>query len=151
MQGVNIDGFTFERVSRGDYGYNGIHGTLEDGTQIGFQMPYMKDDDTEAGGKIAKTLGGYLNWVRKMNELIKDKVRYKLVKFDDTEMVLTTILAFESNGKTFQFNVDKAWWKKNHPPHEPPNHYNPDEYWKNAKKVLKEEFKKFEKQKGKTL
>jgi len=151
MQKVRIEGFVFERVSRGDRGGNGVYGALDDGTQIGFSVPYMKDDDPESGEKIIKQFNIYLNWVCKMNELIKDKERYKLKKFDDADMILTTTLTFESGGKTFQFNVDKAWWKKNHPHSEPPTYYTPEEYWKNAKKRLKEEFKKFEKQKGKKL
>lgn len=64
MMGVEVEGFSVTELKKGDYGYNMAYGVLDGGIEVGFKIPYQKENDALAPRAIEEELKANVGTVR---------------------------------------------------------------------------------------
>lgn len=144
MNDVHVDGFQFETLKKGDYGYNLVYGAVDGKIQVAFKIEYQKDGDPSAVKNIEQAITENVAIVRMINSKLSPKGS-SLVKFIDGWHLLSYDMGYEIAGKTIEFEVPKFYHIKNQP-NNPPVPYSAEELIKLMKKTIKTNVKNLKKE-----
>ena len=144
MNSVQVNGFRFDNLKKGDYGYNLVYGVVDDKIQVGFKIDYQKDDDPNAINNIKQSITENVELVRAISSKLSPKGS-SLIKFIDGWHILSYDMEYEVESKTIEFAVPKFYSAKNEP-NKPPVPYSALELIKIMKKAIKTNVKKLKKE-----
>ena len=139
IKDVDLESFVISKLSRGDYGYNCVEGILNDEIELVFRVPYLKDDDKEAGIKIKNC---FKNCIFVIDKVLVPITKYKLKKFDDGDLLNYMQVEYEVAGHTFNIHIANCELSADY--HTPPRFFGAEELLKTTINTIKDCILNFE-------
>ena len=136
---ADLKNFVISNLSRGDYGYNCVEGVINGEVHLVFRVPYLKDNDKEAGAKI---LNCFENCKYVIDKILTPITKFKLKKFDDGTLLNYMQVEYQIAEHTFNIHILNCELNTNH--HIPPRFFGAEELIKNTIRTIKSCIANFE-------